>query len=131
MIREGGKSADKRVIVRAEVRHPMTAKTQGTRMGGGKGGLDHWVLPVVPHMVLFEVVGFENNIKLQKKALRTCVDSLPCECYMVTKKMEPHELNLDHISEAEVKDELDIQLDIAKDSIKRTKIKKQKQKMVI
>lgn len=34
---------------------PITKKPAETRMGKGKGGVDHWVAPVKPGKILFEV----------------------------------------------------------------------------
>lgn len=36
---------------------PITKKGQGQRMGGGKGGIDHYCTPVKPDRVIIEVGG--------------------------------------------------------------------------
>lgn len=43
---------------------------------------------------------------------------------MIVRKIPPSELNLDHIDEAEVVDDLDLALEQANEEIKRAKIKK-------
>jgi large subunit ribosomal protein L16 len=44
---------------------PITAKPAETRMGKGKGALDHWVAVVKPGRVLFELEGApEESVKL-------------------------------------------------------------------
>jgi len=40
---------------------PITKKPAETRMGKGKGGVDHWVAPVRPGKVLFEVANVSRE----------------------------------------------------------------------
>jgi large subunit ribosomal protein L16 len=49
-MRRGGK-----VWIRIFPDKPVTAKAAETRMGGGKGAVDHWVAVVKPGRVLFEI----------------------------------------------------------------------------
>jgi len=44
-----------KVWIRIFPQKPVTKKPAETRMGKGKGGLDHWVAPVKPGKILFEV----------------------------------------------------------------------------
>ena len=44
-----------KVWIRVFPQKPITKKPAETRMGKGKGGLDHWVVPVKPGRILFEV----------------------------------------------------------------------------
>ena len=48
---------------------PVTKKPAETRMGSGKGDLDHWVAVVKPGRILFEMTGIpeEEAIKLAKQ----------------------------------------------------------------
>ena len=46
---------------------PITAKPAETRMGKGKGSLDHWVSVVKPGRILFEIEGVDR--RWQKKLL--------------------------------------------------------------
>ena len=49
-------------------RSPITKKPPETRMGGGKGDVDHWVAIVRMGQVMFEMGGVEEAIA--KEALR-------------------------------------------------------------
>ena len=40
---------------------PYTHRAAETRMGKGKGAVDHWVAVIRPGRILFEVGGAENN----------------------------------------------------------------------
>jgi large subunit ribosomal protein L16 len=44
-----------KVWIRVFPDKPITKKPLETRMGKGKGGLDHWAAPVLPGRILFEV----------------------------------------------------------------------------
>ncbi len=54
---------------------PITAKPLEVRMGKGKGALDHWVCPIKPGRVLFEMDGVPEEIA--KEALRLAAQKLP------------------------------------------------------
>jgi large subunit ribosomal protein L16 len=41
---------------------PVTKKPAETRMGKGKGALDHWVAVVRPGRILFEVAGVPRDV---------------------------------------------------------------------
>ncbi len=69
-LRRGGK-----VWIRIFPNKPVTAKPAETRMGGGKGAVDHWVAVVKPGRVLFEVSGVKEE--LAKEALRLAGHKLP------------------------------------------------------
>lgn len=49
---------------------PITKKPAETRMGGGKGDVDHWVAVVKPGRILFEMTGVpeEEAARLVKQA---------------------------------------------------------------
>lgn len=62
---------------------PVTAKPAETRMGSGKGSLEHWVAVVKPGRVLFEIAGIpEENAK---EALRLAMHKLPVKCKIVSR----------------------------------------------
>ncbi len=62
---------------------PVTAKPAETRMGSGKGSLDHWVAVVKPGRVMFEIAGIpEDNAK---EALRLAMHKLPVKCKIVSR----------------------------------------------
>ena len=54
---------------------PITAKPQEVRMGKGKGALDHWVAPVKPGRIMFEIDGV--SMETAKEALRLAAQKLP------------------------------------------------------
>ncbi|RJR24961.1 50S ribosomal protein L16 [Candidatus Microgenomates bacterium] len=54
---------------------PITGKPSGTRMGGGKGDIQGYVVPVTPGKVLFELAGVNGFIA--SEALRRAADKLP------------------------------------------------------
>jgi large subunit ribosomal protein L16 len=62
---------------------PVTQKPAETRMGKGKGAVDHWVAVIKPGRVLFEVAGVETA--LAKSALELAGDKLPCKTRFVSR----------------------------------------------
>ena len=62
---------------------PVTNRPPETRMGGGKGAVDHWVATVKPGRVLFEIAGIREDISLE--ALRLASNKLPIATKVVTK----------------------------------------------
>jgi len=62
-LRRGGK-----VWIRVFPDKPVTKKPAETRMGSGKGALDHWVAVVRPGRILFELAGVDEA--LAKEAMR-------------------------------------------------------------
>jgi large subunit ribosomal protein L16 len=56
---------------------PVTKKPAETRMGSGKGSLDHWVAVVRPGRVIFEIGGV--NEEAAKGAFRLASHKLPME----------------------------------------------------
>lgn len=63
---------------------PITKKPAETRMGKGKGSPDHWVAPVRPGRVLFEVGGGIPQ-DLAREALRLAQHKLPIKTKFVTR----------------------------------------------
>ena len=63
---------------------PVTAKPAETRMGKGKGSVDHWVAVVKPGRIIFEVSGVPDDIALQ--ALRSAGYKLPIRTQVVTRE---------------------------------------------
>lgn len=51
---------------------PVTSKGLGTRMGGGKGGINYWMCPVKPGMVLFELDGVSDAVALEALQKASC-----------------------------------------------------------
>ncbi len=56
-----------KVWIRVFPDRPITMRPAETRMGKGKGAVDHWVCPIKPGRVLFELES--NDSELAKKAL--------------------------------------------------------------
>ncbi|ETA81102.1 50S ribosomal protein L16 [Youngiibacter fragilis] len=63
---------------------PVTAKPAETRMGSGKGAVDHWVAVVKPGRVLFELSGVDEE--KAREAMRLASHKLPISAKFVTKK---------------------------------------------
>lgn len=63
---------------------PVTAKPAETRMGSGKGAVDHWVAVVKPGRVLFEVGGVSKEDA--HEALRLASYKLPLKCKIVSRE---------------------------------------------
>lgn len=69
-IKRGG-----RVWIRVFPDKPITKKPAETRMGSGKGGLDHWVCPIRTGRVIFELHGVAQ--KLAEEAFALASAKLP------------------------------------------------------
>ena len=54
---------------------PVTKKGTEVPMGGGKGSVDHYVFPVKPGKILFELEGIKEEIA--KEAFSRAADKLP------------------------------------------------------
>ena len=63
---------------------PVTAKPAETRMGKGKGSVDHWVAVVKPGRVIFEVSGVPDDIALA--ALRSAGYKLPIRTQVISRQ---------------------------------------------
>ena len=62
---------------------PMTSKPAEVRMGKGKGAPSHWVAPVRPGRIMFEVDGVSQETA--HEALRLGAQKLPVRCKIVTR----------------------------------------------
>ncbi len=69
--------------IRVFPQKPVTKKPAETRMGKGKGGVDHWVAVIRPGMVLFELAGCSPTIA--REALRRADAKLPFRCRLITR----------------------------------------------
>ena len=61
----------------------VTARAAETRMGSGKGAVDHWVAVVKPGRVMFEIAGVPEETA--KEALRLASSKLPMATKVVTR----------------------------------------------
>jgi len=69
-MKRGGK-----VWIRVFPDKPITAKPAETRMGSGKGAVDHYVAVIKPGRVIFEIGGVSEEIA--KEAVRLASHKLP------------------------------------------------------
>ncbi|OIP23036.1 50S ribosomal protein L16 [bacterium CG_4_10_14_0_2_um_filter_33_32] len=65
---------------------PVTKTGAETRMGGGKGALDHFVAVVKPGRIIFEMDGVPKNVA--SEALKLAADKLPIKTKIVFKEEE-------------------------------------------
>ncbi len=63
---------------------PVTAKPAETRMGKGKGSVDHWVAVVKPGRIIFEIAEVPADIALE--ALRSASYKLPIKTQIVSRE---------------------------------------------
>lgn len=75
-VRRGGK-----LWIRIFPDKPVTAKAAETRMGSGKGSVDHWVAVVKPGRILFEITGVTED--QAKEAMRLASHKLPMKTQFV------------------------------------------------
>ena len=76
--RRGGK-----IWIRVFPDKSVTARAAETRMGSGKGAVDHWVAVVRPGKVLFEMAGVPEDVA--REALRLASSKLPMGTKIVTR----------------------------------------------
>jgi large subunit ribosomal protein L16 len=77
-IKRGGK-----IWIRIFPDKPITQKPAETRMGGGKGSVDHYGAVIKPGRILFELAGVREELALE--ALRRAAQKLPVQCKVVTR----------------------------------------------
>jgi large subunit ribosomal protein L16 len=64
---------------------PVTARPAETRMGKGKGGLDHWVAVVKPGRIMFEIDGV--SLEEAQRAFRDASHKLPMKTKIVQRRI--------------------------------------------
>lgn len=79
-VRRGGK-----VWIRVFPDKPVTAKPAETRMGSGKGSVDHWVAVIKPGRVLFEIAGVPEDAA--REAMRLAGHKLPVKTQFVRRNV--------------------------------------------
>jgi large subunit ribosomal protein L16 len=77
-MKRGGK-----VWIRVFPDKPITAKPAETRMGSGKGAVDHWVAVVKPGRIIFEIGGVSEEVA--KEAVRLASHKLPVASRFITR----------------------------------------------
>jgi len=73
-----------KVWIRVFPDKPVTQKAAETRMGKGKGAVDHWVSVVKPGRIVVEVGGMEPEVA--REALRLAAHKLPIKTQVVTRQ---------------------------------------------
>ena len=63
---------------------PVTAKPAETRMGKGKGAVDHWVAVVKPGRIMFEIAGVSDQVA--QEALNRASYKLPISTQIVSRE---------------------------------------------
>ncbi len=80
-VKRGGK-----VWIRVFPDKPVTSTPAETRMGKGKGAVDHWVAVVKPGRVMFELEGVPRE--LAKSAMRLAGHKLPIKTRFIIRDRE-------------------------------------------
>jgi large subunit ribosomal protein L16 len=75
-----------RVWIRVFPDKPVTKRSAESRMGKGKGSVDHYVAVVRPGLILFEMSGMSEDIA--REALRLAAFKLPISAKFV-KRIDP------------------------------------------
>lgn len=77
-VKRGGK-----LWIRVFPDKPVTSKPAETRMGGGKGAVDHWVAVVKPGRMIFEMAGVQEE--QAREAMRLASHKLPIKTRFVSR----------------------------------------------
>ena len=80
-VKRGGK-----VWIRVFPDKPVTSTPAETRMGKGKGAVDHWVAVVKPGRVMFELEGVP--VEIAKSAMRLAGHKLPIKTRFIVRDRE-------------------------------------------
>jgi len=78
-VKRGGK-----IWIRIFPDKPLTQKPAETRMGKGKGNPEHWVAPVKPGRVMFEIQGVDRA--LAQEAMRLAAAKLPVKTQFLARE---------------------------------------------
>jgi large subunit ribosomal protein L16 len=78
-VRRGGK-----LWIRVFPDKPVTTKPAETRMGGGKGAVDHFVAVIKPGRMLFEIAGVQEDSA--REAMRLAAHKLPIQTRFVSRQ---------------------------------------------
>ncbi len=72
-----------RIWIRIFPDESVTARAAETRMGSGKGAVDHWVAVIRPGRIMFEMAGVPEDVP--KEALKLASSKLPMGTKIVTR----------------------------------------------
>ena len=75
-VKRGGK-----IWIRIFPDKPVTAKPAETRMGSGKGAVDHYVAVIKPGRIMFELGGVRPEIA--REALLLAAQKMPIKCKII------------------------------------------------
>ncbi|MCX6039956.1 MAG: 50S ribosomal protein L16 [Caldilinea sp.] len=78
-VRRGGK-----IWIRIFPDRPVTKRAAETRMGSGKGSVDHWVAPVRPGRVILEIAGVQED--QAREAFRLAASKLPMKTQFIARE---------------------------------------------
>ena len=62
---------------------PVTRKGTEVPMGGGKGGVSHYVFPIKPGRIIFEIEGVKEEVA--KEAFKVAADKLPIKTKFISR----------------------------------------------
>ena len=62
---------------------PITTKGNEVPLGGGKGGVDHYVFPMRPGRIIFEIDGLSEE--MARRALKVAGNKLPIKTKFIKK----------------------------------------------
>jgi large subunit ribosomal protein L16 len=82
LVREMKRSG--RLWIRIFPDKPVSARAAETRMGSGKGSLDHYVAVVKPGRIIFEVSGVDEETA--REALRLSAQKLPIHTTVIVRE---------------------------------------------
>jgi large subunit ribosomal protein L16 len=77
-LKKGGK-----LWIRIFPAKPVTKKGIEVPMGGGKGAVDHYVFPIKPGRIIFELEGVKEEVA--REALKRAADKLPVKTKFIKK----------------------------------------------
>ena len=72
-----------RLWIRVFPDKPITKQAPEKTLGGGKGAVDHYVFPVKPGRIIFEIDGVERDVAIE--ALRLAGYKLPFKSKIISK----------------------------------------------
>lgn len=78
-VRRGGK-----IWIRVFPDKPVTMRAAETRMGSGKGSVDHYVAAVRPGRVVFEIAGVSEDVA--REAMRLAAHKLPMRTQFIERE---------------------------------------------
>lgn len=78
-IERGGK-----IWIRIFPDKPITKKPPEVTLGGGKGAVDHYVAPIKPGRILFEMDGV--SLEIAKEAMRLAAHKLPVKTKFIVRQ---------------------------------------------